>query len=129
MKSEQIKEITERAAQQLVAALKAGRSELLTGYLRRFRVSSASAHLERGGSEETSSFESMFGCRVPRAAQGNVPTSLRNVVGAAADRTLQSGVFAQCGSRNYRDRIANQEGTLADAQGTTRPNKRQRLDS
>ena len=32
MKSEQIKEITERATEQLVAALKAGRSELLTAY-------------------------------------------------------------------------------------------------
>ena len=34
MKSEQIKEITERAAEQLVAALNAGRSEALTGYLK-----------------------------------------------------------------------------------------------
>jgi len=34
MKSEQIKEITEKATEQLVAALKAGRSEALTGYLR-----------------------------------------------------------------------------------------------
>jgi antirestriction protein ArdC len=34
MKSEQIKEITERATEQLVAALKAGHSEALTGYLR-----------------------------------------------------------------------------------------------
>jgi antirestriction protein ArdC len=34
MKSEQIKEITERTAEQLVAALNAGRSEALTGYLK-----------------------------------------------------------------------------------------------
>lgn len=34
MKSEQIKEITERASEQLVAALKAGHSEVLTGYLK-----------------------------------------------------------------------------------------------
>ena len=34
MKSEQIKEITERATQQLVAALNAGHSEALTGYLK-----------------------------------------------------------------------------------------------
>src|ERR1700756_5216263 len=34
MKSEQIKEITDRAAEQLVAALNAGRSEALTQYLR-----------------------------------------------------------------------------------------------
>jgi antirestriction protein ArdC len=34
MKSEQIKEITERATEQLVAALNAGHSEALTGYLR-----------------------------------------------------------------------------------------------
>jgi hypothetical protein len=33
MKSEQIKEITARATEQLVAALNAGRSEALTGYL------------------------------------------------------------------------------------------------
>jgi hypothetical protein len=32
MKSEQIKEITERATEQLVAALKAGQSEGLVGY-------------------------------------------------------------------------------------------------
>ena len=34
MKSEQIKEITERAAEQLVAALNAGHSEALAGYLK-----------------------------------------------------------------------------------------------
>jgi antirestriction protein ArdC len=34
MKSEQIKEITERATEQLVAALKAGQSEALVGYLK-----------------------------------------------------------------------------------------------
>ena len=34
MKSEQIKEITHKAADQLVAALNAGRSEALTGYLK-----------------------------------------------------------------------------------------------
>src|SRR6267378_7645355 len=34
MKSEQIKEITERATQQLVAALNAGHSDALTGYLK-----------------------------------------------------------------------------------------------
>jgi len=34
MKSEQIKEITDRATEQLVAALNAGRSEPLTGYLK-----------------------------------------------------------------------------------------------
>jgi antirestriction protein ArdC len=34
MKSEQIKEITDKAADQLIAALKAGRSEALTGYLK-----------------------------------------------------------------------------------------------
>ncbi len=34
MKSEQIKEITDKAADQLIAALKAGRSETLTGYLK-----------------------------------------------------------------------------------------------
>src|SRR5260221_10962575 len=34
MKSEQIKEITDRATEQLVAALKAGHSETLTGYLK-----------------------------------------------------------------------------------------------
>jgi antirestriction protein ArdC len=34
MKSEQIKEITERATEQLVAALNAGHSEALTGYLK-----------------------------------------------------------------------------------------------
>jgi hypothetical protein len=34
MKSEQIKEITDRAAEQLVAALQAGRSEALTMYLK-----------------------------------------------------------------------------------------------
>jgi antirestriction protein ArdC len=34
MKSEQIKEITDRAAEQLVAALQAGRSEALTAYLK-----------------------------------------------------------------------------------------------
>jgi hypothetical protein len=34
MKSEQIKEITDRAAEQLVAALQAGHSETLTAYLR-----------------------------------------------------------------------------------------------
>lgn len=34
MKSEQIKEITDRATEQLVAALNAGRSEALTGYLK-----------------------------------------------------------------------------------------------
>jgi antirestriction protein ArdC len=34
MKSEQIKEITERATEQLVAALNAGHSETLTGYLK-----------------------------------------------------------------------------------------------
>jgi antirestriction protein ArdC len=34
MKSEQIKEITDKATEQLVAALKAGRSEALTGYLK-----------------------------------------------------------------------------------------------
>lgn len=34
MKSEQIKEITNRAAEQLVAALNAGRSEALSGYLK-----------------------------------------------------------------------------------------------
>ena len=34
MKSEQIKELTERATEQLVAALNAGRSEALTGYLK-----------------------------------------------------------------------------------------------
>jgi N-terminal domain of anti-restriction factor ArdC/IrrE N-terminal-like domain len=34
MKSEQIKEITDRAAEQLVAALNAGHSEALTGYLK-----------------------------------------------------------------------------------------------
>lgn len=33
MKSEQIKEITDKAADQLIAALNAGRSEALTGYL------------------------------------------------------------------------------------------------
>jgi antirestriction protein ArdC len=40
MKSEQIKELTERATEQLVAALNAGRSDALTGYLKaigRFR--------------------------------------------------------------------------------------------
>jgi hypothetical protein len=34
MKSEQIKEITDRATEQLVAALEAGKSEVLTGYLK-----------------------------------------------------------------------------------------------
>ena len=34
MKSEQIKEITDRAAEQLVAALEAGHSETLTAYLK-----------------------------------------------------------------------------------------------
>jgi len=34
MKSEQIKEITEKATEQLVAALKTGRSEALTSYLK-----------------------------------------------------------------------------------------------
>ena len=34
MKSEQIKEITDRATEQLVAALDAGCSEALTGYLK-----------------------------------------------------------------------------------------------
>ena len=34
MKSEQIKEITDRAAEQLVAALQAGHSEALTVYLK-----------------------------------------------------------------------------------------------
>ena len=34
MKSEQIKEITDRAAEQLVAALQAGHSEALTSYLK-----------------------------------------------------------------------------------------------
>ena len=34
MKSEQIKEITERATEQLTAALNAGHSEALTGYLK-----------------------------------------------------------------------------------------------
>jgi len=34
MKSEQIKEITEKATEQLVAALNAGHSEALTGYLK-----------------------------------------------------------------------------------------------
>jgi len=34
MKSEQIKEITDRATEQLVAALNAGRSDALTGYLK-----------------------------------------------------------------------------------------------
>jgi antirestriction protein ArdC len=34
MKSEQIKEITDRATEQLIAALKAGHSEALTGYLK-----------------------------------------------------------------------------------------------
>jgi antirestriction protein ArdC len=34
MKSEQVKELTENATEQLVAALKAGRSEALTGYLK-----------------------------------------------------------------------------------------------
>ena len=34
MKSEQIKEITEKATEQLVAALKSGHSEVLTGYLK-----------------------------------------------------------------------------------------------
>jgi hypothetical protein len=34
MKSEQIKEITDKAADQLIAALNAGRSEALTGYLK-----------------------------------------------------------------------------------------------
>jgi hypothetical protein len=34
MKSEQIKEITNRAAEQLVATLQAGRSEALTAYLK-----------------------------------------------------------------------------------------------
>jgi hypothetical protein len=34
MKSEQIKEITDKATERLVAALKAGRSEALTGYLK-----------------------------------------------------------------------------------------------
>jgi len=34
MKSEQIKEITDRATEQLVAALNAGHSEALTGYLK-----------------------------------------------------------------------------------------------
>jgi hypothetical protein len=34
MKSEQIKEITEKASQQLIAALKAGPSDALTGYLK-----------------------------------------------------------------------------------------------
>jgi hypothetical protein len=34
MKSEQIKEITDRAAEQLVAALEAGQSEALTAYLK-----------------------------------------------------------------------------------------------
>ena len=35
MKSEQIKEITDKAAEQLIAALNAGRSEALNGYLSR----------------------------------------------------------------------------------------------
>ena len=35
MKSEQIKEITEKATEQLVAALQQGRSEALTSYLKR----------------------------------------------------------------------------------------------
>jgi hypothetical protein len=34
MKAEQIKEITEKATEQLVAALQAGQSEALTGYLK-----------------------------------------------------------------------------------------------
>jgi hypothetical protein len=34
MKSEQIKEITDRATEQLVAALNSGRSEALIGYLK-----------------------------------------------------------------------------------------------
>jgi hypothetical protein len=34
MKSEQIKEITDKATEQLVAALNAGHSETLTGYLK-----------------------------------------------------------------------------------------------
>jgi hypothetical protein len=34
MKSEQIKEITEKATEQLVAALKSGHSEVLAGYLK-----------------------------------------------------------------------------------------------
>jgi len=34
MKSEQINEITDKATEQLVAALNAGHSETLTGYLR-----------------------------------------------------------------------------------------------
>ena len=34
MKSEQIKEITEKATEQLVAALQQGRSEVLTSYLK-----------------------------------------------------------------------------------------------
>jgi hypothetical protein len=34
MKSEQIKEITARATEQLLSALNAGRSEALTGYLK-----------------------------------------------------------------------------------------------
>jgi hypothetical protein len=34
MKSEQIKEMTDRAAEQLVAALQAGRSEALNAYLK-----------------------------------------------------------------------------------------------
>src|SRR3982074_1710298 len=34
MKSEQIKEITDKATDQLIAALNAGRSEALTGYLK-----------------------------------------------------------------------------------------------
>jgi hypothetical protein len=34
MKSQQIKEITDRAAEQLVAALEAGQSEALTAYLK-----------------------------------------------------------------------------------------------
>ena len=38
MKSEQIKEITDKATEQLVAALKAGRSEALTGYLTRRHI-------------------------------------------------------------------------------------------
>jgi hypothetical protein len=34
MKSEQVKEITDKATEQLVAALNAGRSEALTAYLK-----------------------------------------------------------------------------------------------
>jgi hypothetical protein len=34
MKAEQIKEITEKATDQLIAALQQGRSEALTGYLK-----------------------------------------------------------------------------------------------